>query len=85
MLKDPPRYWTALACVGLIACGDPGPGESSDVGETTPPIYDCAALPAPQIRQLDGPIASADVGLSASATLTTPRARAACATAASTI
>lgn len=49
----------ALSVVVLTAaCGGPAETESDS---STATVYECAKLPAPRIRQLDGPIAAADV------------------------
>ncbi|KIG14469.1 hypothetical protein DB30_06812 [Enhygromyxa salina] len=56
----------ALSVIALgTACGGP---PSADASETTPTSsesggesYDCADLPAPRVRQLDGPIGAADI------------------------
>ncbi|PRQ03143.1 hypothetical protein [Enhygromyxa salina] len=63
----------ALAGLALCwACGGPPSAEASETEETTATTgepYDCADLPAPRIRQLDGPIGAADVAFDESGNL----------------
>ena len=69
MLDPSARRRSALALITALlsspgsGCGGEEPSASASEGSETPPVpeYSCAALPLPAIRQLDGPLAAADV------------------------